>query len=93
MTSLRMLVLGMMLWTVFVVAGVAVLVPGQVPPCPELAPVGLADADREAVVRMCAERAKLGPGPLIGLPIWMIGGAVITALTFGVLPRIRRPGV
>lgn len=92
MTSLKLLALGMILWTVAVAAGVVLLVPGQVPPCPELAPVGLSDSEREAIVRMCAERAQLGPGPLIGLPVWVVGTALIIVLTL-VVPRTRRHGV
>jgi hypothetical protein len=89
MTSDRLFALGLILWTVALVAGVVLLVPGQVPPCPEFAPVGLSDAERESIVRMCAERANLGPGPLIGVPIWIVGAALIAVLKLA-LPRIRR---
>ena len=86
---MRLFILGIALWTLAVVAGVMLLVPGQVPPCPELAPVGLPDADREAILRMCAERAQVGFGPLIGLPIWIVGAVLTTVLTL-FAPRIRR---
>lgn len=57
------------LWTAVVLAAVILIEPGQVPPCPQAVRVGLSEAQRVEILRMCADRAQLGPGPLIGLPI------------------------
>jgi len=67
----------LILWTAVVLAAVILIVPGQVPPCPEAVRVGLSEAQRVEILRMCADRAQLGPGPLIGLPIWIIGAGVV----------------
>jgi hypothetical protein len=75
--GVKSLAAALILWTAVVLAGIILFVPGQVPPCPEAVPVGLSEVQRVEVLRMCADRAQLGPGPLIGLPIWIIGAGVV----------------
>jgi len=84
-------VLAIVLWTVAVVAGVALLSPGQVPPCPEANPVGLSDSEREAILAMCAQRAPVSPGPMIGALVWVAGSLVISGIAI-VATRARHYG-
>lgn len=88
-SSITLFALLAVIWTVVVVVGVLVLLPGQVPPCPELAPVGLPEVDRVAIAQMCADRADLGPGPLGAAPIWSIGVVLLLAI-YGFLRRGRK---
>lgn len=78
--GVKSLAAALILWTAVVLAATILVVPGQVPPCPEAAGVGLSEAQRIEILEMCADRAQLGPGPLIGLPIWIIGAGVGTVV-------------
>lgn len=91
MARVTFVVLALLLWTLAVVAGVAILFPGQVPPCPEAAPIGLSDPEREAIFAMCARRAQVGLGPLIGIPIWIAGVLVMSGIAV-VANRVRHSG-
>jgi hypothetical protein len=85
----RLFVVSVLVWTGVVTLAVMLFV-GQVPPCPELRPVGLSDAQRDAIAKMCVERAHLGLAPLVGVPIWVLGTGVIAVLAILVARRRAR---